>query len=448
MGARRIGLACALLIVACGAKTGLLLPGAGAGRSSGGGGAPTGPLALACNSALQSGAPTPMLGYCATRANQAAVDGPRAPQIAWTAQPFGPLNPEYYLPAEIVVDASGRAYVALDASPLNPSPSNRVAAVDAQGNVLWTLSFAGPVSDLAVGADGTLWVLGAGGADAGAYSTLTGIDASGATVTEYEPSLGDAGEGFDEVSYDSLAIGSDGSYFLGGPSAVTRLAGDGAPLWQRGIGSDGSQPLILTRGDELISGLTEIDDQGNILWNQDGFEGTPDVAGLDPNGYLVGLEDEGTGSPTLIKYDPAGQAQPAALLPQTTTNAFALAVAGDGTELVLLADELSAPGLTKAHLTLVAIGASGNTRWTTNLDVQLGFDPADLGAHYGLFVDAAGTVVVMAGTLTGVDLDSGSVLWTLEPPHTGSCLRPAVLGIEASIVALQCDGTLFLARDP
>jgi hypothetical protein len=80
--------------------------------------------------------------------------------------------------------------------------------------------------------------------------------------------------------------------------------------------------------------------------------------------------------------------------------------------------------------------------------VTLPYDPANLETHYGVFVDAAGTVVVTAGSVMGLDLGSGSVLWTLEPASTNSCLRPAVLGTGGAIVATQCDGTVFLARDP
>jgi outer membrane protein assembly factor BamB len=68
--------------------------------------------------------------------------------------------------------------------------------------------------------------------------------------------------------------------------------------------------------------------------------------------------------------------------------------------------------------------------------------------HYGVFVDAAGTVIVTAGTVMGLDLASGSVLWTLQPAKPNVCLRPAVLGVGGAILATQCDGTVFLARDP
>jgi hypothetical protein len=80
--------------------------------------------------------------------------------------------------------------------------------------------------------------------------------------------------------------------------------------------------------------------------------------------------------------------------------------------------------------------------------VTLPYDPADLTTHYGLFVDASGTVIVTAGGVMGLDFATGSVEWTLQPARPQSCLRPAVLGAGGAIIATQCDGTVMLARDP
>ena len=92
--------------------------------------------------------------------------------------------------------------------------------------------------------------------------------------------------------------------------------------------------------------------------------------------------------------------------------------------------------------------ASGGVRWSTPFDVTLPFDPAEMNAHYGVFVDAQGTVVVTAGNVQGLDLATGAVEWTLDAPVVQSCLRPVVLGAGGSLVGTQCDGTVFLARDP
>src|ERR1019366_7985313 len=136
---RHRALLCVLgLSLACGSKTALLLAGAGDGTGSGGSGGGSTPLAVKCTAAPLDGAPTPIQGYCPTRANQAAMNGPRAPKIAWSVAPFPILTPEDYLPAEVVVDATGRAYIAINASPQNPAGGpNQIVAVDADGSVAW-----------------------------------------------------------------------------------------------------------------------------------------------------------------------------------------------------------------------------------------------------------------------------------------------------------------------
>ncbi|HEY6463499.1 MAG TPA: hypothetical protein VIY73_25200, partial [Polyangiaceae bacterium] len=131
-----------------------------------------------------------------------------------------------------------------------------------------------------------------------------------------------------------------------------------------------------------------------------------------------------------------------------THDTSAIALAGDGTVVLLYANEASAPGLTKAHVTVTAVDPKTlRARWTTAFDPQLPYDPAVLSAHYAVFVDAGGTVVVTAGTIAGFDLQTGAERWTLVAPHPESCLRPGVLGPGGSIVATQCDGTVFLASD-
>jgi hypothetical protein len=115
---------------------------------------------------------------------------------------------------------------------------------------------------------------------------------------------------------------------------------------------------------------------------------------------------------------------------------------------VLVADEVTSPGLTKSHVVITAVDVAAGVRWSTAFDVTLPFDPAELSAHYGVFVDSVGTVVVTAGHIAGLDLATGSVQWSLDPPKAQVCLRPAVLGAGGSLIATQCDGTVFLARDP
>jgi outer membrane protein assembly factor BamB len=182
---------------------------------------------------------------------------------------------------------------------------------------------------------------------------------------------------------------------------------------------------------------------GAMMWTNE----SPLEFGIDANDDVVGLVGElGSDQAQLLVLDAAGEGLRTVLLPSGTFNATALALAADGTQVALLANEISSPGLTKSHVVVSAVDAKGSLRWSTPLDETLVYDPADLTTHYAVFVDAAGTVVVTAGNVTALDLASGAVLWTLVPAAPRQCLRPVVLGTNGSLVGTQCDGTVFLAR--
>ena len=431
------------LPAACGSRTGLLLPGqGGAGGSGGNGGGGGTPLAIACNAALLDGAPTPTRGYCTTRANQAAVNGPHAPTIAWSVAPFPIVSPEDYLPAETVVDANGRAYVAINASPQAPAGTpNQMFAVNADGSVAWMTTFdAGTtIGALSLGRDGRLWFVQTGmpcpsPPCSGGLTSLTAFSPDGAPITSLAQTIG---------PFSQMAIASDGGFFVGQPG-LTRIATDGAVLWQVYANFEGA--LVVGPDDDVAVGGLVYDASGAQL--NGGV--SADITVVNAEGALVGLSVAGGPPASLVTFDLSGAQLLDVTLPSSLVNidAYQLAVAGDGTALVLLADEASAPALTKSALQIIAIDPSGKTRWTTPLDVTLPYDPADLTTHYGLFVDASGTVVVTAGTVMGLDLATGSVEWTLQPSKPQSCLRPAVLGAGGAIIATQCDGTVLLARDP
>ena len=447
---RRVLLAAVALSVSCGSRTPLLPggPGGGPGGSGGSGGGAT-PQAVVCNAALLDGAPTPTRGYCTTRANQAALSGPHAPTIAWSVTPFPILSPEDYLPAETVVDATGRAYVAINVSPMAPVGSqNQLLAVNADGSVAWTSAFDSSVTQLSLGRDGRLWFvqqtpLGSClNAPPCAPSFLTALSPAGNNVATVTPIQTPA-----MPSFSLMAIASDGSFFVGSPG-LARMTTDGTTLWQTYaqfgaailVGPDDG--VVATGGGETMA----YDSAGGQIWSG----GSATLAAINAQGNVVTLSVLEGQPPSLVTLGAGGMPLEAVTLgsPQFTIDAFQLAVAGDGTAIVLLADEATAPGLTKAQMQIIAVEASGKTRWTTPLDVTLPYDPANLTTHYGVFVDGAGTVVVTAGSVMGLDLASGSLLWTLQPAKPESCLRPAVLGAGGSIIATQCDGTVFLAGDP
>ena len=476
---RRWWLAGIAASLACGART-PLLPGGTSGEatsSGGSGGGPT-PLAVKCAAALLDGAPTPMRGYCPTRANQAPANAPRAPKVAWSAKPFPIDVPESFLPAEIVVDASGRAYVGIAASPMNPTGApNQVIAVDPDGSVAWTSTFASPVSSLALASDGNLWLVGRqsatpspacqGDGGFGDPSTcvafLSALSPAGVLVAELDTTAPAAPPPYSSlVGYGAMALASDGGFLLestspsGSQSGLARAAHDGTLMWQWPPPSYNEYlqldpPLVVGPADDIVASgsgqLTLFDAAGAQVWQRGSGA---QVAAVDAQGDVVALTSGGpTGNDvSLVTIAPYGDTLRTVSLGTTPMNASELALAGDGTTVVLLANEVTSPGLTKAEVQILAVDASGKTRWKTPLDVTLPYDPATLATHYGLFVDGAGTVVVTAGAVTGIDLGSGSVLWTVLAPNAHACVRPAVLGAGGAIVASQCDGTVFLARDP
>ena len=127
-----------------------------------------------CTSLLQPGAPAPMQGYCSTQANVAPTRAPSHPVATWTTQ-VGT-----YAPAEMVVDADGRVYVAncsltSDAGPTNELECNKLVALNADGGIAWSHTLQGDPSGLFLAPDGKLHLA--------ADSTLYAFDSSGHMTT-------------------------------------------------------------------------------------------------------------------------------------------------------------------------------------------------------------------------------------------------------------------------
>jgi outer membrane protein assembly factor BamB len=393
----------------------------------------------------------------------------------WTAQPFPIRDLEFYRPPWIIVDAAGRIYVGFDDSPQKPggAQSSSVSLLDPEGNTLWTRSIQGTLGSPSLDRSGTLWVVGAavdpttfvdGGSPIPGAVDLLGLSASGGTPVKLRVPAYPGQGGLLELDPQAAATASDGSFVLEGSlignlvqgPGLERVAATGALLWHWPLDPSNEYfqfqgPFLLAQDDRVIAastdGLLAFDASGNPTWRISiGIQ----AAAIDPSGQLVAVSQASSDALALVTIDASGGTVSTAPLGSgpETLDATRLAIAADGTRLVLLADESPSPGQTKTHVTVSAIDASGSLRWTTPLDAQLPYDPASVAAHYGLFVDAGGTVIVTAGSMTGLDLGSGSVVWTLQPPDPTQCLRAAVLGAGGSILASQCDGTIFLARDP
>ena len=422
-----------------------------------------------------------MQGYCPTHANQAPANAPRAPQIAWSVTPLLIDEPEDFLPAEVVVDPAGRAYVAINASAQNPRGGpNSIYAIDPDGSIAWTTTFSSTVSSLALAKDGHLWLMGMQGAEPSdpacqngggpneraCVASLSALSPEGAVVQELDVSVQQPSNA-PPVGYETMALASDGSFFLegraglpdfGSSGGLARLASNGTAQWQQPSPVAAASytllpPLMVGPRDGVIASnsgdLVAFDAAGDPLWQ---WPVGALTAGIDGAGNIVALS---SGSPSgdvlsLITLDPAGHLVRTVSLgaPEMTFDDAQLALAGDGTTVVLLVNGVGSSRATEAEVQLTAIDAAGTTRWTTKFVVTIPSYPAALAAPYGMFVDGAGTVVVTAGAIEGVDLATGTRLWSVQPPHADSCLRPAVLGAGGAVLASQCDGTVFLARDP
>jgi len=278
-----------VLPLACGART-ALLPGGpgdtGSGGSGGGGGGTT-PLAVACNAALLDGAPTPTQGYCTTRANQAAVAGPRVgPQIVWSVTPFPITSPEDYLPAETVVDATGRAYVAINLSPQAPAGAeNQLFALDDDGTVAWTSSAYGYLDQLTLDREGRLWfpqggAVGCGDPNDPCSSELVALSSDGTQVAMIAPSGSPSVSGF-----ELMAIASDGTFFVASPYSLARLATDGTVLWETQAVFGETTSIVVGPDDGVVAGGVAYDSAGEELWTGP----SSDVAAINAQGQVVGL---------------------------------------------------------------------------------------------------------------------------------------------------------------
>jgi outer membrane protein assembly factor BamB len=482
-----------VIVVACGSRTGLLLDsleGDGDGGGGGSGGdSSTRPVAPnGCTAALLSGAPTPMLGYCPTRAGLTNGAAPHAPAVAWSLALFPYPDPADVLPAQIVVDDEGRIYVAESSSPLAPAPGRyEIDAVDPDGSLVWRVPFESPVSNLALAADGTLWALGQVNADSGvendayANGVLYGLTRDGAKKATYNVTLpphpkracNGGGPPCPEEGpvnpFSAMAIGADSSFFVFSQAAVARVLPSGAVGWGTRIeyGYDDSLPgtLWLTPNDDILTtdglyaatgrhlstdcdaGLGESCDAGlaSVLGSRDLLTAiTPDgeifLLTLDDQSNLS-LEHVAISGEVLAHFEPGSSNE---------TSASQLAIGADGTVLALLANEFPAPGQTMIHFTVIAVApALEHPRWTATFDSPLQYTPFAPPNLFGLFVDPSGTVVVSGGdVIQAFDLATGATVWQLAPAHPMSCMEPAVLGAEGAVVAAQCDGSIFLARDP
>jgi outer membrane protein assembly factor BamB len=378
---------------------------------------------------------------CSTRDGRARAAAPVHPHVAWTTQL--PFDGKQLGSSYLATGAAGEVYAVTTENFADIGVIRRFRAVD--GAPGWEQPIT-PDSTTAMPVIRQTGVLDLFAYSAQTQEVLLEIDA--ATGAPHETTFG-----FD--LYDAPphpAVGADGSLYL------AHLAG---------VGTADSR-----------SYLSRVRPDGTVAWT------TPDLATLVPpelpltnlfspsvialgDGLVVtvlgGLASAGSISIVLALDAPSGAVrwrttQPGQLLGGP-------AIRPDGavtilTEIVRLeaasgaAHPLSFAGgmteifaITRDNITLVgsnagdgvdgllAIDDAGKTLWSAP------------GAIRSAVIAADGTILSSGATIRGLDPATGAVRWELLPPTPSSCLFDIALTSDGGLVGLQCDGTLFGARD-
>jgi outer membrane protein assembly factor BamB len=452
---RRVAVSVLLVAVACGARTGLLAPSDTSAPVEAGPPLPDGAAVVpgTCTSQLQPGAPTPIAGYCSTRAHLAPAELPVSPKVAWrTALPM-----LVTAPLEIAVDATGRIYATLDTNfQDDATEADAVVAFDPDGTPLWSLptdgTGPGKLQD-----PRSLWL-----ASDGSLAMIVPYPTPQLVTVSRDGALGATHPLPENVARD-LAVGRDGSLYIQvWPSdyqtQIEKLSPEGEVLWTSATlftrCSFGTSTIALTQDDVVIVAFaTILDDDtdadlpclmppgnmvtrlmalgptGSVSWQHD-FPGvwTADpVVALDGTlrmGLAGGNSD--AAQEHLVSIDGAGDVLWDTTLPDDSLNTGEdpVVVGRDGTAVVRTGEAL------------VGVSASGAILWR---------DPLTAAYAYDVVVDAAGEVVVSEANLYGLDLATGAMRWSLP-----NVTAPFAVGASGSIVGTITPGqqmmSLFLAQ--
>jgi outer membrane protein assembly factor BamB len=433
------------MLAGCGARTGLALE-----TTTDGGplqdaaSEQDGPAVVAsgCEAALQAGAPTPMRGYCSTRANAALARAPTAPQVTWKLKlPFKPVDAAI----EIVVDAAGRAYATFDTNSSDGwVVADTLAAVSPGGALLWTHSFGSQVpSQLFLAADGALRMR-----LSGAPPQLGVMGADGNVAHAYDLPQGQA-QGF--------AVGKDGSLYtaLWGPDdtlQVVKLTLEGSLLWKSESFvrcSLGTSPIALAPGDRavvafsassvgdctkpssILTRVATLSPSGATAWVRDLAGAWAHDPAIAPDGairiaHLAGTD--ATENVRLASIDGLGTTVWDTDLQASAINVWEspMAIAKDGTTVV------------RTNGGIVAVNSAGKIAWKVSEDPMY---------YYDAVVDADGLLVVSDGDTSGIDSATGQLVWSLK-----GVVPPFVIGPLGSIVGTLSVGggefEMFLAGNP
>ena len=272
-------------------------------------------------------------------------------------------------------------------------------------------------SDLAVGADGSLYIV---------YQTGVGTAATQAFLARLDPET-------HAVVWSSTDILS-----LGPPP---RYTADGASVGDIALGR-GDVAVVVN--DTLVPGdggtLTNVSvasafdpTTGAVLWTttlSGQLFGGPVVRA--DGSIVVVVGPSGLSSASLVTLEPASGA--ATTLP-LSGGVFGIdAVAYDGT--VIVATD-SGNGVEGA----MAVATDGTVRWTKPgvLDATIASD--------GSVVGRLGTTMGGATSIVALDPMTGHTQWQLDPPVSGYSIWYVALSSDGALVAEQGDGTVFGASD-
>lgn len=385
-----------------------------------------------------------MYGNCSTRDGRSRVAAPEDPHVLWSTKlptdSTGQMGP-----SAIATDSSGHAYVVTEGE-----IDESIAAIRrfraSSGALDWSRSI------LPDEETGTPIVLASGGIALFAY-TPADRDA----VFTFDPANGRSSStsfGFDlYYAPGELAVGSDGSLYVvhsnGGGTAtwISRVGPDAATLWTSvDLGTIGPpaldgdvspSTLALDHGDLVICVIGILQQKGETLLvvafdpNSGAVRWSTPIAGeivggpaVAPDGNIAMIIDAGTSS-SLFEVEPVHGRAKAMPLDQGAFGIFAITTRG-----VVIAGGDAGNGVTG----LVALSPQGKTLWT-----RAGPEHATVASN--------GIVVAFGPNIEGLDEATGEPKWTLAPPVSGKCIIDAALTSDHRIVALQCDGTLFGAGD-
>ncbi len=396
----------------------------------------------ACTAAIEPGAPAAMFGYCSTQANVAPTRVPVGPHGTWGVQ-IGT-----YAPSQIVVDASGQVYVGRCDVQDDTTSCTQIVSVTPQGTVAWTHDFGkNGVRGFFIGADAKLHVV------AGFPRTLYTLD-SNALLTMLGPLP-------DGLAYQILP-GSDGSlygslvdYVGMAPDRVVKMSPTGAPVWTTplacsdcmsamAVAADDSVAVTLTAADGdggLAGSLLRIDAAGKLLWTRALAGFSADRIAVARDGSIrialwTQYQEEAAPSSTVVaSYSASGDLAWQTDLHQDPeqTGDDPLVVLDDGTMVV------------RSFTDLNAVGADGRLLWHKTLRCP--------NCAYSAAGDPDGGLVVLADDIEGIDVATGSAVWSgIVPPQDGGSTvyfgSMMVLGPPGTLVGAGFGGMVFGASDP